>query len=108
MMVAYTILMVVFAVVFLGLAVSVYRGNTDLIHDHHRTKVMETEREAYGKAFSKGLFGIAVTLFLSGVVALFGETMQVVIGAVGILGVGIVSSFVILWTVQKKFNQGLF
>ena len=107
-MIVYSIIMFVTAVLFLVLGISVYKGNTDLIHDYHRTKVKETERQEYGRAFAKGLFAICATLLISGIIALFYEQGFIVIISLSVLIVGLIASFIVLAKVQKKYNGGLF
>lgn len=107
-MLLYTGLMWAMALLFFIIGIAIHRGKTNLIHDYHQTKVKESEKRAYGRAFSKGIFGIALSLFLSGLVALLGESTPVVLGAVGVLFLGIVVFFGILLAVQRKYNQGLF
>ncbi len=107
-MIVYSISMFVIAVVFLILGILVYKGNTGLIHSYHRTKIKESDKKEYGKAFAKGLFAITLTLAISGIVALFGEGNKIAGISIAILFVGIIVSFVILGKVQKKYNGGLF
>lgn len=107
-MIIYTVIMFVVAVVFLSFGIAIYKGNTKLIHDYHQAKVKENEKKEYGKAFSKGMFGIAISLVLSGIVALLGDTAPIIGVATSILVIGLIISFIILLRVQKKFNQGLF
>jgi len=99
-------LMFAIAVLFFGLAVAIYRGNTNLIHDYHQTHIKETAKKDYGKSFSKGLFVLAVSLIISGIIALFGESTAVVIISISILFVGMMIAFTVIAKVQKKFNGG--
>lgn len=103
-MLVYSIIMFAVAALFLGLGIAVYQGNTKLIHDYHQTKVKETERKAYGRAFAKGMFAICATLFISGVIAL----MDIVSASLMILVAGLIVSIVILAKVQRTYNGGLF
>lgn len=105
-MLAYSIIMFAVAILFLGLAAAIYRGNTNLIHDYHQTKIKESDKKAYGKAFSKGMLAIAVSLILSGAIALLGETTSLALISVGVLLVGLIISFIVIAKVQKKFNGG--
>ena len=103
-MLVYSMILFAVAVLFLALALLVYRGNTKLIHDYHQTKVKETERQAYGRAFAIGLFVLCATLFLSGVIAL----MDIVGVSLVALVAGLIVSVVMLAKVQRKYNGGLF
>lgn len=107
-MIIYSVLMFVSAIVFLSFGIAIYKGNTKLIHDYHQTKVKESEKKDYGKAFSKGIFLISISLALSGSVALLGDSVHIIGFATSILFLGMIISFVILLKVQSKFNQGLF
>ena len=105
-MIAYSVLMFIIAALFFGIAVSICRGNVNLIHSYHQKHVREADRSNYGKSFSKGLFVLAVSQIFSGIAALFGETVPVVMISIGILLIGMVIAFVVIAKVQKKFNGG--
>lgn len=107
-MIAYSVIMFAVSVLFFGLGAAIYRGNTNLIHAYHQTHVSETEKRNYGKSFSKGLFIVAVSLVFSGIIALLGTTVPVVISAVGLLCAGMIIAFIVIARVQKEFNGGLF
>ena len=107
-MLAYSILMFLIGTLFLYLAISVQNGKTSLIKDYHQAKVKEEEKTAYGKGFSKGLFGIAVSLFLSGIIPFFVDIKQSVILSLVVLLGGMIISFIIIVRVQKKYNGGMF
>lgn len=107
-MLAYSILMFLIGTLFLYLAISVQNGKTSLIKDYHQAKVKEEEKAAYGKGFSKGLFGIAVSLFLSGIIPFFVNIKQSVILSLVVLFGGMIISFIIIVRVQKKYNGGMF
>lgn len=102
-MIIYGCIMFVAAVIFGVVAVLIYRGKTELIHDYHQTKV--TDKAGYGKAFGKALAIIAVTLAASGVRALF---WQDIIMAVVILILGLVTAICNIILVQRKYNDGVF
>ena len=91
---------------FAVVAIAIYRGKTDLIHDYHQVKVKD--KAAYGRAFGKAMLVIALSMLLSGIIALFGEAEAVVMISltVLILGMGIGIGFIL--AVQKKYNNGLF
>ena len=107
-MIAYSILMFAIAVLFLVFGIAIYKGNTKLIHDYHQTHIKESERQEYGRAFSKGMFAICATLIISGIVALFGEENAIVAASLTVLIAGLIVSFIILARVQKKYNGGFF
>ena len=107
-MIVYSIVMFAAAALLLVLGIAIYKGNTKLIHDYHQTRVKESERLEYGRAFAKGMFTLSATLFISGIIALFGEEHAIVIGSVLVLVPGFIVSFVILAKVQKKYNGGFF
>lgn len=107
-MVIYSAILFAAALVFFGLAAAIYRGNTNLIHDYHQTHVKEADKKKYGRSLSKGLFVLAASLVLSGVIALWGDTVPVVLTSVGVLLAGLVISFIVAAKVQKEFNGGFF
>lgn len=103
-MTAYAIILCLGAAVFTVVAVLIYNGKTDLIHDYHQTKV--TDKIGYGKAFGKTMGMIAGAMSLSGVISLFGESAMWV--AVAVLLIGLAAGFVCMLFVQKKYNGGIF
>lgn len=105
-MIAYSVIMFAAAVLFFGLAAAIYRGNTNLIHAYHQTHVKEAEKSKYGKSFSKGLFVLAASLVFSGIVALFGTAVPIVLISIGILFAGMAIAFIVIAKVQKEFNGG--
>lgn len=105
-MVVYSVILFAVAVLFFGLAAAIYRGNTNLIHSYHQTHVKEADKKQYGRSFSKGLFVLAVSMVLSGIIALLGETFPVVMISVGVLLAGSVAAFLVIAKVQKEFNGG--
>ena len=102
-MLVYSISMFLVAALFTVLGIAIYKGKTDLIHDHHQTKV--TDRSAYGKAFGKAMLGIAIIMLLSGIIGLF-ENLTIL--AVAILIIGLVIGIGLIVVVQKKYNKGVF
>ena len=99
----YSVIMFVVAVAFTGVSIAIYRGKTDLIHDYHQTKV--TDKSAYGKAFGKAMFVIAMALLLSGIIGLL-ENFAVI--AVTVLIMGLVIGVGCIVAVQRKYNKGIF
>lgn len=102
----YSILMFAVGVLFIGFAIAIYRGNIDLIHSYHQTNVKEEDKEKYGKSFSRGMFILAVSLVLSGIIALLGESVPIVIASIIILVIGFITAFIVISKVQEKFNGG--
>lgn len=107
-MITYSVLLFFLAALFLILGVFIYKGNANLIHDYHQTRIKESEKNDYCKAFSKGMFLITLTLIVSGMVALIGKGTYTLTASVAILFIGIVISLIILTKAQKKYNRGLF
>lgn len=103
-MILYAGLMFVVAVVFSVMAMLIYKGKTDLIHDYHQTKV--TDKAGYGKAFGKAMAVIAGAMALSGAISLFGESAMWI--AVAVLVVGLIAGIIAIIWVQKKYNGGVF
>lgn len=105
-MTAYAVFLFVVAAIFCTIAVSVYRGNNNLIHSYHQENVRREELPAYCRAFSKGLFAVVGGLLLAGGVALLGDSTPIALASVGVLFAGLGVSFGILIHVQKRFNRG--
>lgn len=103
-MILYAMIMLLTAVPVGVIAVLIYGGKTNLIHDYHQTKV--TDKESYGKAFGKAMSLIALGMGFSGVAALFGESLAWV--AMAILAAGLLAGIVAIVLVQKKYNGGMF
>ena len=105
-MLLYSIIMLVVAVLFMVISFSIYKGNTDLIHDYHQTKV--TDKKAYGKAFGKAMLVIAAGMLASGIINVCGSSEVFMIVAVVVLVVGIVTGLACIVAVQMKYNKGIF
>ena len=102
-MLPYSMIMFFAAMIIAGTGIAVYRGKTDLIHDYHQTKV--TDKSAYGKAFGKAMFIIAITLLLSGIISLL-DHLSVL--AVAVLIIGLCVGVGCIVAVQRKYNKGIF
>ena len=102
-MYVYSVIMILVAVLFAVVAIAIYRGKTDLIHDYHQTKV--TDKAAYGKAFGKSMFVITAALLLSGIIGLIDNFA---LFAVAVLIIGLIVGIACIAAVQKKFNNGIF
>ena len=88
------------------IGVAIYKGKTNLIHSYHQTKV--TDKSAYGKAFGKAMFVVAMAPLLSGLIGLFGDSDIIAIIAVVVLIIGVGIGMGCIFAVQKKFNKGVF
>lgn len=102
----YSIILFAVSLPFLIISISIYKGNTDLIHDYHQTKV--ADKAAYGKAFRKAMLIISASLLLSGIVGLFGNSEIVSKISVAVLLFGILMGVICIILVQKKYNKGIF
>ena len=107
-MIIYSVIMFMAAILFLAIGISVYRGNTKLIHDYHQTNIKESQQQEYGRAFAKGMFIISAALLISGIIALFGEGDLILAVSLVVLSVGLIVSIAVLVKVQKKYNGRLF
>ena len=107
-MLIYTIITLAISIPFVWLGIRINRGALYLIHDYHQKNVKDEEKAAYGKAFSKGMFGMAASMILSGVVALFGESKSFMIASLIVLFFCFMVSIAVLLRVQKKYNGGVF
>ena len=102
-MLGYGIIMFLTASLLAVVALRIYRGNTDLIHDYHQTNV--TDKPAYGKAFAKSLGILPAAMACSGLLALLGISMGI---AVAVLLIGLTAGIVGIVNVQKRYNGGMF
>ena len=105
-MFAYSMIMFLTGVLFVGLSIAIYKGKTDLIHDYHQTKV--TNKAAYGKAFGKALFVVSAAPLLSGIIGLIGDSDVIAMSAVVVLIIGIIAGIGCIVAVQMKYNKGVF
>ena len=105
-MVLYSFILFFAAVPMIIISISIYKGNTNLIHDYHQTNV--TDKAAYGKAFGKAMFVVSAALLLSGIIGLFGDTEIVATIALAVLFVGLFIGIAWIVAVQKKYNKGVF
>ncbi len=105
-MVLYSILMFLAAIPMITISIEIYKGNTNLIHDYHQTKV--NDKAAYGKAFGKAMFVISLALLFSGIIGLFGDSKIVSTIAVSVLFIGLFVGITWIVAVQMKYNKGIF
>lgn len=101
----FVIVSFIFAFIFFVLGMFIYDGNTVFIHDYHQKNVKDDEKSAYGKAFSKGMFGIGISFLISGICSLSHVSEDVI---TGIFIFGIFFSIGMIVSVQKKYNGGIF
>ena len=102
----YSCILLPVSILFAFLSISIYKGNTKLIHDYHQTNV--EDKEAYGKGFGKALGVIAAGIFISGVVGLLGDSDTIAMAAVIVLFFGLFAGLFCIYKVQKKYNSGIF
>lgn len=105
-MYVYSVIMILVAVLFAVVAIAIYRGKTELIHDYHQTKVKD--KAAYGRAFGKAMAVIAAGMLSSGIAGLFGESDTLAAVSLVLLALGLVIGIGCILAVQKKYNNGLF
>ena len=105
-MILYGIILLLVAGLMTILAVRIYKGHTELIHNYHQTNV--TDQAGYGKAMGKALMTLAGVMTVSGGVSFFGESPVVMGTAVGVLGLGLLVSVLVIVRVQKKYNGSVF
>lgn len=101
----YSLIMFAVAALVTAVGLAVYRGKTDLIHDYHQDNVSEDNRKSYGKAFGKALFVLGASLIASGLAALLSDSAMI---PVVILLIGIAVTGIMIISVQKKYNGGIF
>lgn len=105
-MLLYSLIMLPVSVLFFVISLSIYKGNTQLIHDYHQTKV--TDQKAYGKAMGKALAVMGLAPLFSGLIGLLGDSKPVAIISVAVLTVFLCIGIACICIVQKKYNNGIF
>ena len=105
-MLLYSIIMFLASVPMFIVSILIYQGKTDLIHDYHQTKV--TDKVAYGKAFGKAMLVVSMSLLMSGIVSLFGDTKIVATISLTVLFIGLFIGIACIIAVQRKYNKGIF
>lgn len=84
--------------------VLIWRGETELIHTHHRKNV--ADQRSYGKAMSGAYFIIGIACCLSATLILFmGERPWL---STAVFAVGFAAMLVRMYFIQKKHNGGIF
>ena len=105
-MLVYSVIMFLSTALLMLVSIAIYKGKTNLIHSYHQTKV--ADKSAYGRAFGKALFIVAMAPFFSGVISLLGSSDTMAVIAVAILIIGIVIGMGFIVKVQMKYNKGIF
>ena len=98
----FSIILFLTSLMFIILGISIYKGNIELIHSYHQENV--TDKIGYGKAMGKALIVFSIPMLISGVMALFTESVLPVI----ILIVGMIVGFIPIIKTQQKYNGGMF
>lgn len=105
-MLVYSLIMFLSTALLMLVSIAIYKGKTNLIHSYHQTKV--ADKSAYGRAFGKALFIVAMAPLFSGVIGLLGSSDTMAVIAVAILIIGIVIGMGFIVKVQMKYNKGIF
>ena len=98
----FSIILFLTSILFIIIGISIYKGNIELIHSYHQENV--TDKIGYGRAMGKALIIFSIPMLISGVIALFTESVLPVI----ILILGMVVGFIPIVRAQRKFNGGMF
>ena len=101
-MLVFALILFAVSILFAGIGIALFRGKTDLIMEHHQTRV--TDKTAYARAFSVPMFIIAGSMGLAGILALL-DTAWISVGAL-ISGLTVAIAWII--RIQMKDNRGLF
>ena len=102
----YSVIMLLVGGILTALSVSIYKGKTNLIHEYHQSKV--SNRSAYGRAFGKAMLVVAMTVLLSGIISLLGDSETIAMIAISQLFIGLIIGIACIVVVQKKYNNGVF
>ena len=100
-MLIFALILFAVSIPFAGIGIALFRGKTDLIMEHHQTRV--TDKTAYAKAFSVPMFIIAGSMGLASILAL--PDMAWI--SVGVLLSGLTVSIVWIIWIQMKYYRGL-
>ena len=103
-MIVYTVIMFASAAAFVVLGRCIAKGNANLINCYHPDRVKD--KPLYCRKMGRAMYIMGVTMALSGVLGLFGETQTPL--AVGELFLGEACGIVRLFYVQKKYGGGVF
>ena len=111
-MLAYSILLFAAAALFFAAGLRMRKRGSRMIHDYHQTEVRQTEvrqtdEKAYGKAFERALYVIALSDAAAGTAALCGRPKTALAVSIAILGAGHLISLVMMGRAQKKYQGRL-
>lgn len=81
------------------------QGHTNIIHVYHQRNVKSQDKQAYGKAFSKGMYVIAISFFSSGLIALVNASESL---CVAVVTFGVMVALTFILKAQNKYNGGVF
>lgn len=94
------------AVALIASGIAVLNGKTDIIHEYHRNSV--SDLKGYGKAMGKALIGMgagsAVTV---AVAAIWRSSIAIIIASV-IFAASMLAAFMVIESIEKKYNGGMF
>ena len=99
------IMTIIIGILFIGIGISNYKGNINLLHSYHRKRVKEEDKPIMGKICGIGMLVIAFSLISQGVLLIIDPTSSIanLIMYVG-LAIGIAFNFYAI----IKYNKGLF
>ena len=101
-MLIFALILFAVSVPFGIIGITLLRGRSDLIMEHHQTRV--TDKTAYAKAFSVPMFIIAGSMVLAGLLALAGFAVW----SMGALLGGLTVAIVWIICVHVKYDRGIF
>ena len=102
-MLIYALIMFAAAVPFFLIGAALGRGRADLIMEHHQTNVKD--KTAYARAFRIPMFLIAVSMVLSGLLALTRIPEISAWGSLGTLTLGLTAAIVWIVGIQLKYDR---
>lgn len=102
-----SVLLFAAAVLFLAAGLRMRKRGRGMIHDYHQTEVRQADEKAYGKAFERALYVMALSDAAAGTAALLGESKMLLAVSIALLGAGHLIALVMMARAQKKY-QGRF
>ena len=93
-------------IMFSVFSVLIYNGKTELIHSYHQERVKD--KKGYGRAMGRAIGVMALSQTVSGVLAFFEGGILLPIVMLVLLIAGHLTGLVMIFIIQKKYNQGLF
>ena len=103
-MILYSVIVFAAAVSILVLGRCIAKGNTNLINCYHPERVKD--KNLYCKKMGRAMSAMGVSMLVSSVVGLLGESFAIV--AVVVLFVGETGGVTLLLRAQKKYGGGVF